>query len=139
MNHIPIHTPFPEKAMSWSTTILNSKLLAPPPEWFLKSDIHYFPIPTEFVITTPQAIAPKQGRFYKLDLYVRGENLIPYDELRLHADFHGTSHEKQVYLYEVWADWGSDGHVDYSLYCWTLNAGVYQREPHQLYNHITNL
>jgi len=91
----------------------------PKSKWLIGSP-KTFDLPTEVVVSSPQLVSPLQGRYYEIDLYVRGDQLLPYSELRQLPDFNGTAYETQVFLYEVWTDCGDDGHVDYKLICWAL-------------------
>jgi hypothetical protein len=125
---------------------LFTKIADPDPEWFIKSSISMHPLPTEVVVNTTKIVTPDMGRSYRVDLYCRWKNgdyvqpadsiarkhveryrddtiLLPYDELRQRRDFNGTSYETQAHLYEIWANWGNDGHTDYSLMFWMLHPG----------------
>ena len=125
---------------------LFTRIDKPNPEWFTRSHLHEFYLPTETVANEPRIVIPRAGRYYEIDLYARLYEeerdceyweLFTYDKLKQLPDFHGTSKEKQVYLYEIWADFGNDGHIHYDLMYWMLHPGVCDVcEPHQMYEHF---
>jgi len=77
-----------------------------------------FPLPTETVIYKPQFVVPELARTYRTDLYLRGRYILSYDELRTWPGFRGTYHETEIWLFEVWTDRGSDGHVQWVQVGW---------------------
>jgi len=149
------------------TPKLFTRIDHPDPTWFVRSHQHEFYLPTEVVVSEPKIVTPRVGRYYEIDLYVRDEKdlpiarhaegrkhfhsyrdyqcvdwdkqvkLIPYDELRQLGDFHGTGREIQVCLYEIWGEFGSDGHTRYELVCWMLHPGECTAcKPHEMHNHF---
>jgi len=127
----------------------------PDPTWLVRSRVIEHYLPTEVVVTEPKIVTPQVGRSYEIDLYVRwGDDLsisedkwlsstplswedavlIPYDTLRTLPTFEGTSKEIQVRLYEIWGEFGSDGHTDYSLQCWMLCPGESEHPFHRMYD-----
>ena len=129
---------------------LFARIDRPDPTWFTKSHVHEFYIPTEVVVSKPEIVTPRVGRYYEIDLYVwhnkpawpeqvswSDVKLIPYDELRQLQDFEGTAREVQVCLYEIWGNYGSDGHTRYDLICWMLHPGPCKDcEPFQMHEHF---
>jgi hypothetical protein len=98
---------------------LNTLIGDPPHSWLRERYLEY-PIPTEYIIKNATFAVPKMGRCYEVDLYERGGKLLSYDDLSKLDDFNGTSHEKPVYLCEVFRDNGYDGHVIHELIGWVL-------------------
>lgn len=109
-------------------------LITPDIRW-LTNRFTTFNLPTECVVTQPTIVAPKQGRCYETGHYLRGESILSYESLRVLPDFNGTSHEQVIFLYEVWEDYGMDGHADYQLRGWTLQVGPVAN-PHHLNRNI---
>lgn len=91
------------------------EVLLGPNRWYSRS------LPTEFVFRTPgEAYQMDVARGFGTQLYVYGEKLMDYDELRRTPGFTGTSGADGVILSEIWEDYGSDGHTEYRMQGWIL-------------------
>ena len=77
-----------------------------------------YPVPTEFVIPTPQIVVPDMARAYHTDLYVMNGAPVPYGEVRKQPGFVGTYRELSISLVEVWEDDGDDGHAYWATIGW---------------------
>lgn len=121
----------------WNSDMLMVRITRPNFEWLRLSRVYTFDLPTEKLVTKTEIVTPLQGRYYEIDLYVKGKSLLKYRELTKRDDFDGLAKETQVYLYEIWHDTGMDGHRDYNLYCWTLHPGIYQGEPHRMLDELS--
>ena len=91
-------------------------------EWasLLRHPFWSYNVPTEFVITEPQALEPIKARCYRTRLYWFNKRAMDYQELRLErrGTFRGTAYEEEVCLVEVWDDYGDDGHTRYYHIGW---------------------
>jgi len=77
-------------------------------------------LPTEVVVAEPRYVVPRQARAFRTNFFVVDGNVVLYHELceLRGADFKGTTYERNVYLIEVWEDFGDDGHVSWCLIGW---------------------
>lgn len=87
--------------------VLN-KVLEAVNEPLAKLEINTFNIPTYVLVDEPQIVCPKQGRYWRLPLWMYKDVILTYNELSSAAQkdggFMGTSHYPQIYLYEVWKE-----------------------------------
>jgi hypothetical protein len=74
----------------------------------------YF-LPTEVVVSEPRLVVPKEGRIYRVGLYLRDGIVFEYQELSKLPDFKGTYTEKELFFTEIYEDVGDDGHIRYNL------------------------
>jgi hypothetical protein len=79
-------------------------------------------LPTQFTVEEPKLVIPQVKRIYLTDLYLKDNTILSYASLCKEPDFKGTLHYKQVYLEEVWEDFGCDGYVSYRLVGWKFTA-----------------
>jgi len=100
-------------------------------------------IPTEIVINKPQIVAPIQvARVFDSGLFLTdADEQLTYDELvqrqiKKTGGFEGTRTSNPIYLVEIWADYGSDGHTEYKFFGWrfvpksVLNEDIKEYEAH---------
>lgn len=89
-------------------------------EWqsWLRWRVAEYAIPTEYVIYEPQLVAPRLGRAFNTELYLKNHKPVGYDELSADPSFVGTYREVSIVLVEVWTNRGSDGHVDWEQVGW---------------------
>ena len=118
---------------------LKTRIDDPPLKWLIPHYVHTFYLPTEFVVKEPQVAAPRTGKFYEVDLRLLDGKLVPYKVLQKSAGFPDNVQGTQIYLYEIYADCGDDGHTDYKLIHWMLHHGIYQGDPSNIYNEIDGL
>ena len=111
------------------------KILPNPPLDFIKNVAGTFYLPTEVVVTEPGIVTPQVGRYYETDHYLRGTDILTYLQLCKLPGFNGTRLETEIFLYEVWADYGSDGHTNYELRGWALVTEK-REDPLNLYNEL---
>lgn len=116
-----------------SSVNLFNRIDVPQSNWLRCRSFEFY-LPTEVVVREPQIVVPRVGRYYELDLYVRGDRLLTYEELRELPDFQGTTKEIVVFLYEIWDNDGDDGHTEFRLRCWMLHPGKYSGDPCNMYN-----
>ena len=89
--------------------------------WVFGSRFYQFPVPTETVVLEPRHVTPIMGRVWLgTGFYLYDDEIMGSDELRERAiektgKFGGTSAGDSLYLSEVYAEQGSDGHTDYNL------------------------
>jgi hypothetical protein len=97
-------------------------LLKDVPSLMFRQQYTELPLPTELVVTQPGFIVPRLARVYFTDLYLYEDSVVTYRELQQQkgAAFHGTAYEVGVFLWEVFEDYGDDGHTDYRLMGWVL-------------------
>ena len=82
-------------------------------------------LPTEMVIREPQVVTPRMARVYRTHRWILNDTVVDYDTLLRAEGFRGTGYYKEVLLFEVWEDYGDDGHVGY------LHVGyMYLSEEH---------
>ncbi len=74
-----------------------------------------FHVPTEAVVREPEQIAPAVGRTYATNFFLKDRRIVQYAQLCRRKDFVGTMCEKELFLVELFADRGEDGHVAYEI------------------------
>ena len=82
-----------------------------------------FPIPYEQVVYGDKVIGRRiEGRIYKTSYYRIDDQILKYEDLvKLRGPlFRGTYNEEEISIVEVFSDYGSDGHTEYSLIGYTL-------------------
>ena len=83
-------------------------------------DIYTFDIPTPIVITEPGMYTPMQGRIFTTEYYWYNNQVCNYAQLmhlttKIDGTFKGTSNYPNIYIKEVYQDWGDDGHIEYTF------------------------
>ena len=86
--------------------------------WFSYYKIYF--LPTEVVVSEPRLVVPKEGRIYRVQLYLRDGIVYEYSELSKLPNFKGTYTEKELFFIEIYEDAGDDGHVRYILQGYAL-------------------
>ena len=103
------------------------------PEFLFRSLTKSFlslPIPTEIVIEKPTFCVSKMGRAYETDFYLNtldGGLILDYNQLQKFClqkgiEFRGTMFYSKIYFVEQFSNVGDDGHIQYSLIGWRLQA-----------------
>jgi len=79
----------------------------------------YF-LPTEVVVSEPRLVVPKEGRIYRVELFLRDGIVFEYQELSKLPGFKGTYTENELFFIEIYEDAGDDGHIKYILQGYAL-------------------
>jgi len=122
---------------------LMKRIDEPNPKWLLNR-FETFPLPTEMVVWQPGYVIPDMGRCYRLRYHeCDGKFYDTMTELRESDEFqlNGWNNFKDanIYLYEVWRNYGDDGHTEYSLSCWILIQGRYEGNPANIANDLYDI
>ena len=92
---------------------------------------YQMPVPTEFVSATARGCTPYMARAYSTDLIFFHGRVRPYEDWRLaykkckkHNPKIDLASPPNVYLWEIWEDWGEDGHTHFKHvgYSFSLRA-----------------